>query len=1467
MVQHRLPRWLTLTALPLFVFMLVTAQAGSGASAPSGAQPIVEPSVLKAVAGGGQAEFIIYLRAAADLAPARRVPEGLDRRTALVDVLRSTAESSQRELRAVLQQLQAEGHVQETQPLWIVNAVVVQGDAEALKVVANRPDVERIRANRRHRLDDPMPAASASPETTAWNVRAIGANRVWDELGISGQGTVVANMDTGVDWLHPALQPAYRGTAGNHDYSWFDATGTYPRAPNDGDGHGTHTMGTMVGYAPNTNGGPRVGIAPGAHWIAVKVFDDERFTTDAILHQGFQWIIAPTDLDGANPDPGLAPDVLNSSWGAPNIADPTFWDDVEVIRAAGILPVFSGGNRGSLGPGSVGTPSGFPQSFSVAATDANELLADFSSVGPSYWGEIKPDVAAPGEAILSTLPGGGYGSMSGTSMAAPHAAATAALLLEANPLLSVDDLEHFISHTAYDLGAPGPDNQFGAGQIDAFAATSWALGAGTIAGQVNSADTGLPVASARVMGVDPGGDHTFSTASDRQGAYTIAVPAGVYDVTAAAFGYNPQSLDGVQVVTGYQSLRDFQLAPLPSGTVSGRASETWGGFLGPVTVSVEGTSVETLTDRSGYYTLVLPMGTHSLVAVGRGHRTARAEVQVVADETTRQDFLMEIAPNILLVDADAWQEDDVTLYYENALDAIGYPYDTLRITDTATVPSAGDLRAFDVVVWVQAWSSPGSIDAQREDQAVVEALTSYLLGGGRLLLVGQDIGYWDGDASYYRQLLHAGYLQDQASADVVRGLPGTIMEGSELDLRAVDAYKYLDSPDVVAAASNAALPLADYGQAGQIAALQVEDRGYRVVYLAFGLESGGPGSERAQVLDRALSWLGQPMLSKQMTPATASPGERLQVTLTIHNPLQATRELVLRDTLPDTLHYVEDSGSPTVTYNEAEGSVTWEGSVSGRESVTIHFAATLANDLHGDTVIRNTALLDLPYGPPVQTSASVQVEAPNLILSEKTVRPASTIVHLPLVPSTGGQATASLGQSGLSGAMVVEPNDLLAYHVALRNSSPVAAPSVQLIDPLPPEVTYVEGSLTGGAQYNQGERRIEWSGTLPAALPGQADYEWTGSDDPGGPSFDWQDISDVVTSVRLGDDEWAGPFGISFPFQLYGQTFSSFYVSSNGWLSLTPPGSSESHNDPLPSESAPGNLIALFWDDLNPAQEGVVRYHGDGERLVVSFTQVPRYSSGGPYTFQAVLTPDGRIILQYLSMGEIRLDEATIGIQNNDGSRGLEIAYDETFVHDSLALLITPPQEQILAEHAISFQVRVNTDVSDNSRIVNEAVITAGGATYERSAALVVKAADLSASHKQVSSSVALPNDVLTYTITLINSPAGSADVTMTDVLPPAVGFVEGSATGGAAYDAEGNRVTWRGQLGAGEEKPFTFSVRLDPELASGMLVSNTAIIDDGVHPPLARTVITRIEEADLAQSYKVTDRSIAVSGEVLTYT
>ena len=331
--------------------------------------------------------------------------------------------------------------------------------ADLLPEIASFPEVESITLDYTFNLPVVTYGTSALPE---WNLNAIKAPEIWN-LGYTGNDMVVANMDTGVDMNHPDLQSKWRGGAN----SWYDPNGEHTM-PADIHGHGTWTMGIMVG---GTAGGTAIGVAPDAQWIAVKIFNDAGTASLSTIHQGFQWLLDP---DG-NPATDDAPDVINASWELLNSTGKCVLDfqpDIQNLKAADIAVVFAAGNSGPSN-NTDESPANNPGSFAVGAADNNSLIASFSSRGPSACdGSIFPHAVAPGVNIrTSDITFGGlfpdsYAYVSGTSFAAPHVAGAMVLLSSAFPALAISEMEMALEQSASDLGFPGSDNDYGYGLID-----------------------------------------------------------------------------------------------------------------------------------------------------------------------------------------------------------------------------------------------------------------------------------------------------------------------------------------------------------------------------------------------------------------------------------------------------------------------------------------------------------------------------------------------------------------------------------------------------------------------------------------------------------------------------------------------------------------------------------------------------------------------------------------------------------------------------------------------------------------------------------------------------------------------------------------------------------------------------------------------------------------------------------------
>jgi len=829
----------------------------------------IDPRLLKQLTeAGGMLPVLVEMTDRADLSAARRLRSPLSRREAILRALQTTAEASQAGVRAALFKAEAAGQAADIRPLWIVNAVAARATLTAVLSLAARPDVARVRPDEVITLPPQTFAKTtrAAGDELSWGVARIGAADVWQSLGIDGTGVVVANLDTGVDYLHPDLQTRYRGYRGSslppfNTGNWYDATGGGAQYPVDANGHGTHTMGTMVGQ----NG---VGVAPGARWIAVRAFSSSGVAQESWLHDAFQWILAPAG------DPALAPDVVNNSWSSQDGSRTVFEPDIRLLMAAGIFPVFSAGNNGPESK-TVGSPGSLDIALAVGATDPDDVIAWFSSRGPSPWGQIKPDVSAPGVNILSALPGGAHGTASGTSMAAPHVAGVVALLRQADPTLSYTETIRLLTETAHPLGEPHPNNTYGWGLVNAYDAVQRAANAGLVVGRVTDASSGAPIAGASVTFTPRYTGTVSATTTDHDGMYRRALSAGAYSIRAAAFGYAPQTLFGVTVITDAVITHNFTLSPLPTGTIGGFITETGTGRPLTATLFVSSTPVTAATNpATGGYALHLPEGRYTFTVRSRGHRVGvAADVPVLVGQTTIRNFSLLTAPTILLVDSGPWYNGSQIGYYQQALDDLRYDYDDRRIKFVSSdTPSSTTLKAYDVVIWSAPLDSPGYVGAS-------SAISNYLSTGGNLFLSGQDVAFWDAGgnlffyAPYYLYRLKARFLRDDADAETIQPVPGEIFDGPALTIAGGDGAGNQSRPDVIAPLDpdpvHTVLQYPDGTDAGQRVGRCLS---YRAVNLPFGLEGVSRREDRVRLLDAALSWFQSPpvQLGFDVSPLTAT---------------------------------------------------------------------------------------------------------------------------------------------------------------------------------------------------------------------------------------------------------------------------------------------------------------------------------------------------------------------------------------------------------------------------------------------------------------------------------------------------------------------------------------------------------------------------------------------------------------------
>ncbi|QHI39320.1 Bacillopeptidase F [Kordia antarctica] len=442
---------------------------------------------LKTKQAEEQVSFIVMLNDQVGLAELKRNQENLSRQQLheqVVTMLQNKAKSTQQDFVSYLNMQKNRGDVISYKPLWIINAVLVKAKAKTVAEISQHKDIAYVYMDYLIASIRPMEetkASIAAANGVEDGVLLINADCLWAQ-GITGAGRLVSHLDTGVDGNHPALTAKWRGNAAGvtPGEAWFDPNGLSPSFPVDSGSHGTHTMGTILGSVP----GDIIGVAYDSEWISAGVIDIGGISntiSKALL--AFQWTADP---DGNPATVSDVPDVSSNSWGlvpfahVPAPCDTTFWSVIDNVEAATVVVVFAAGNEGSQGSSSLRTPADRAttayNSFSVGALDTSgNTIASYSSRGPSTCTTdpalaIKPEVVARGSSVRSSVPGGGYSSFNGTSMATPHIAGAVALLRQVNPNATVDQIKDALMQSAIDLGTPGPDNNYGHGLIDVCAA-------------------------------------------------------------------------------------------------------------------------------------------------------------------------------------------------------------------------------------------------------------------------------------------------------------------------------------------------------------------------------------------------------------------------------------------------------------------------------------------------------------------------------------------------------------------------------------------------------------------------------------------------------------------------------------------------------------------------------------------------------------------------------------------------------------------------------------------------------------------------------------------------------------------------------------------------------------------------------------------------------------------------------------
>ncbi|OQY30179.1 MAG: hypothetical protein B6244_01025 [Candidatus Cloacimonetes bacterium 4572_55] len=867
----------------------------------------------------------------------------------VVEALRNKASETQGGVADYLETQQAQGNVSEFTPLWIANAFLVTAEAQVYRELAALPEIETLELELIARLIEPVESQSDSYRETD-NVEEglvmVGAPILW-EMGYTGEGELISSCDTGVLRTHPALSAQWRGNQGHPGNECY-----YPwPAPSMNNDHGTHVTGTMCGRA----GSDTIGVAPDASWIAVHSISGGGSTA-----LGLQWLADP---DG---DPNTVDDVPianNNSWGwvlpdgSPSKCDTGLNYMIDALEAAQCVVVFAAGNDGP-DENTVGAPADRTTTplncFSVGNITHAGLANGSSSRGPTLcFGQyhIKPEVCAPGTNIRSSVFNNGYDAYTGTSMAAPHVAGGVALLHQAFPNSSANDLKAAIYLSAIDGGSIfGEDNSYGNGKM-------WLPGALEILengwGQLQVSvfdNNNIPIPMHQVE-ILPNGLHPYTQQTGTAPSYPV--PTGDLLVTAtSAFGMKPDTMS-VTIEAGDNQQALVFLHPLEdgvfTGSISGEGTET-------VTASLTFTHQENAdfivtgeTDANGDFSIGLMAGIYNLSIVPSPPYVLQEIDGLVVGENQTVDLGVLSPPTASLLVVDDDGGDDYESYIVSSLNDLNLPHIVADLNQSADILENLDL--FDYIIWMTGDQQVGTLTSQEQN-----ALIAYLEMGKDLILTGQYIGNDIGGSSFFSDYLRAEHTADQVDAVFVEGVDGhEFGDGMLFVLIGGSSAGNQVSPSGVSALDGAETFLT-YQDSDYDAATCYQDQtyGYEAIYCAFGLEAvNAPpqNTPREELIRQILLWEEYSIEFADFTAQAAPAGIELQWSIAeganivgydVDRRNEATGQTKrLTDSPIFTTRFVDETAQPEQTYSYQIQVVEASGEVSSSGWITILYTPKL----------------------------------------------------------------------------------------------------------------------------------------------------------------------------------------------------------------------------------------------------------------------------------------------------------------------------------------------------------------------------------------------------------------------------------------------------------------------------------------------------------------------------------------------
>jgi subtilisin family serine protease len=1116
----------------------------------------------------------------------------------------------------------------------------------------------------------------------------IDAERAWS-ISTGSHDVVVAVIDTGFDRNHPDLAAnAWTNPgeiAGNNiddDQNGFvdDVHGwdfvNNDNDPMDDNGHGTHCSGTIG--AVGNNG---IGVA-GVNWnvsiVGVKFLSaGGSGSTDGAI----------SAIEYAT---SLGVDVMSNSWGGGGFSQ-ALLDAIRAAAAQEIVFVAAAGNDNSNNDVSPHYPSSYdsPNVIAVAATDHNDAKASFSS-----YGATTVDLGAPGVDILSTLPGNAYGLLSGTSMATPHVSGAAALLRAVAPNTSAALVRQILMNFADDVPSMQGRTVSG-GRLNAFFPIAEPDDVPPAA-IVDLATTGATSNSLFVGWTATGDDGTTGTAAENDLRYSLA------PIDDASFASATRVI-GLPVPGPSGTPQSTEVLGLTAGTqyyFAIKAKDEWGNS-GPLSNVAIGTTLPPPTFASSpasfsasLFTGQTTTRTLTIDNVGVGTLDWRIPLPSVSGPIVVQHQPIELGklepdPRPGIPALEGFGGPDSFGYRWMDSDEPGGPTFSWTDIGASGTPIAGldgdDQNAGPIPIGFNFSFYGTTFDSVRVSTNGWISFTS-TASTGSTVYSNQPLPSSGGPEN-----LIAGFWDDLHFRGALRARYANVGGNFVIQFTEVDTY---------ATGSSLTFQI-ELRPSGEIR--------LRYLHMAGTLTSATIGIQNATKTDGLTVAFNAPYVHDDLevrlaavpqwltaAPTSgrlfgADPPANVSLTIDATGLDGGTYEGVVNVQTNDPLQPVV--GHPVTLQVTGAPAIAVAPSALDFGQVYLGFSSTLALSID-NTGTDTLTVTSIASGNPQITLSSSSLVIPahsgatvNATYTPTAAGALSTSLTIDSDASNTPHATVGVtGSAAPAPAILVDPSSFsetlftggtVARNLRVRNTGGSNL-NVNLAVDLgvavqPPIEEQTERPKGDESEAGTGDNVIDRTGG-----PDAFGYRFADSDSPGGPTFNWFDISSIGTPITFGsfDDSNAGPIPIGFSFPFYGNNFTTIRACTNGFLSFTSTATSTGNPATLPTggTTLPNNLIAPLWDDLHFRSVQRARYYNDGTRFIVQYTDVDRFStselpSPAHLTFQVILYPSGKIVFQYLTVTGF-LTSNTIGIQNATRDIGLRVSANEAYLHNNLAIEI-----------------------------------------------------------------------------------------------------------------------------------------------------------------------------------------------------